>query len=158
MHIVWSSAAVAHLLQGLMCCAFRDALLSTLVVTTGWVTVVLSSRINLAIFWHFCPQTCRSLDFFPRTFSENPDDCCLDQQFPNTFKSRSNHFSSQFGCLIWTWFWTAVPYGHNEQLFVCMPNSFELLPCDWPNIYLHWQAGVEQVYRWVSSPCRLTVF
>src|SRR4029434_274172 len=33
-----SSAAVAHLLQGSMCCAFRDALLHTLVVTSGYLS------------------------------------------------------------------------------------------------------------------------
>ena len=31
-----SSAAVAHLLQGSTCCGFRDALLQTLVVTSGY--------------------------------------------------------------------------------------------------------------------------
>ncbi len=42
-HPVWSSAAVAHLLQGSTCCAFRDGILHTLVVTSViWVTVVLS--------------------------------------------------------------------------------------------------------------------
>ncbi len=29
---MWSSAAVAHLLQGSACCAFRDGILHTLVV------------------------------------------------------------------------------------------------------------------------------
>jgi len=33
-----SSAAVAHLLQGLMCCSFRDGLLQTLVVTNGYLS------------------------------------------------------------------------------------------------------------------------
>ncbi len=32
---MWSSAAVAHLLQGSMYCAFREALLRTSVVTSG---------------------------------------------------------------------------------------------------------------------------
>ncbi len=31
---MWSSAAVAHLFQGSMCCAFRDGILHTLVVTS----------------------------------------------------------------------------------------------------------------------------
>lgn len=34
LYLVWSSAAIAHLFQGLMC-AFRDAHLHTLVVTSG---------------------------------------------------------------------------------------------------------------------------
>ncbi len=33
-HPVWSSAAVTHLLQGSTCCAIRDALLHTLLVTS----------------------------------------------------------------------------------------------------------------------------
>ncbi len=37
-HPVWSSAAVAHLLQGLTCCAFRDGILHTLVVTSGYLS------------------------------------------------------------------------------------------------------------------------
>ncbi len=32
---MWSSAAGAHLLQGSTCCAFRDGILHTLVVTSG---------------------------------------------------------------------------------------------------------------------------
>ncbi len=32
---MWSSAAVAHLLQGSTCCVFRDGILHTLVVTSG---------------------------------------------------------------------------------------------------------------------------
>ncbi len=32
-----SSAAVAHLLQGSMCCAFRDGILHSLVVTSGYL-------------------------------------------------------------------------------------------------------------------------
>ncbi len=50
-HPVWSSAAVAHLLQGLMCCVFRDGILHISVVTSGyWVTVIfLSSLISLPI-------------------------------------------------------------------------------------------------------------
>ncbi len=35
-HPVWSSAAVAHLLQGSTCCAFRDGIPHTLVVTSGY--------------------------------------------------------------------------------------------------------------------------
>lgn len=34
-HLVWSSAAGSHLLQGSMCCAFGDALVFTMVVMSG---------------------------------------------------------------------------------------------------------------------------
>ncbi len=37
-HPVWSSASVAHLLQCLMCCAFRDCILHILVVTIGYLS------------------------------------------------------------------------------------------------------------------------
>ncbi len=32
-----SSTAVDHMLQGSMCCAFRDGILHTLVVTSGYL-------------------------------------------------------------------------------------------------------------------------
>ncbi len=76
-HPVWSSAAVAHLLQGSTCCAFRDGILHTLVVTSGYLcycclsiisnqslTTPLISDINKA-FSH----NCRSLDIF--SFSDH---------------------------------------------------------------------------------------
>ncbi len=35
---MWSSAALAHLLQGSTCCAFRDGILHTLVVMSGYLS------------------------------------------------------------------------------------------------------------------------
>ncbi len=35
---MWSSAAVAHLFQGSMCCTFRDGILHTLVVTSDYLS------------------------------------------------------------------------------------------------------------------------
>ncbi len=35
---MWSSAAGAHLLQGSMCCVFRDGVLQILVVTSGYLS------------------------------------------------------------------------------------------------------------------------
>jgi len=61
---VWCSAAVAYLLQGLMCCAFRDALLQTLVVTSGLSYCCLSNNANqsgqspLTSTRHFWPHNC----------------------------------------------------------------------------------------------------
>ncbi len=49
-HPVWSSAAVAHLLQGSMCCAFRDGILHTLVVTSGYLSYCCLSIISN--LWH----------------------------------------------------------------------------------------------------------
>ncbi len=39
---MWSSAAVAHLLQGSTCCAFRDDILHTWVVSNEWLLMVLA--------------------------------------------------------------------------------------------------------------------
>ncbi len=41
-----SSAAVAHLLQGLTCCVFRDGILHTLVVTSGYLSYCCLSVIS----------------------------------------------------------------------------------------------------------------
>ncbi len=72
---MWSSAAVDHLLQGSTCCAFRDGILHTLVVTSGYLSYCclsimsahspLTSDINKA----FCPHNYCSLDIF--TFSDH---------------------------------------------------------------------------------------
>ncbi len=45
-HPVWSSAAGAHLLQGSMCCVFRDGILHTLVVTSGYLSYCFLSIIS----------------------------------------------------------------------------------------------------------------
>ncbi len=43
---MWSSAAVAHLLQGSTCCVFRDCILHTLVVTSGYLSYCCLSIIS----------------------------------------------------------------------------------------------------------------
>ncbi len=43
---MWSSAAVAHLLQGSTCCVFRDGILHTLVVTSGFLSYCCLSIIS----------------------------------------------------------------------------------------------------------------
>ncbi len=43
---MWSSAAVDHLLQGSMCCVFRDGILHTLVVTSGYLNYCCLSIIS----------------------------------------------------------------------------------------------------------------
>ncbi len=45
-HPVWSSAAVVHLLQGSTCCVFRDGILYTLVVTSGYLSYCCLSIIS----------------------------------------------------------------------------------------------------------------
>ncbi len=45
-HPLWSSAAVAHLLQGSTCCEFRDGILHTLVVTSGYLSYCCISIIS----------------------------------------------------------------------------------------------------------------
>ncbi len=86
-HPVWSSATVAHLLQGSMCCAFRDGILHTLVVTSGYLSYYclsiisnqsahspLTSDINKACSSTQLPLTGYFLFFGP--FSVNPRDGC----------------------------------------------------------------------------------
>ncbi len=46
---MWSSAAVAHLLKGLTCCAFRYGILRTLVVTSGYLSYICLSIILLLV-------------------------------------------------------------------------------------------------------------
>ncbi len=71
-----SSAAVAHLLQGSMCCVFRDSILHTLVVTSGYLSYCCLSIISnqsahspLTSIKHFLPHNCHSLDIF--SFSDH---------------------------------------------------------------------------------------
>ncbi len=45
-HPVWSSAAGAHLLQGSTCCVFRNGILHTLVVTSGYLSYCCHSIIS----------------------------------------------------------------------------------------------------------------
>ncbi len=75
-HPVWSSAAVDHLLQGSTCCVFRDGILHTLVVTSGFLSYCCLSIISnqsahfpLTSKRHFRPHNCRSLDIF--SFSDH---------------------------------------------------------------------------------------
>ncbi len=83
----WSSAAVAHLLQGSTCCAFRDGILHTLVLTNGYlrycclsiifnqsVNSPLTSDINKAFSSTQLPLTGYFLYF--GLFSVNPRDGC----------------------------------------------------------------------------------
>ncbi len=83
---MWSSAAVAHLLQGSTCCAFRDGILHTLVVTSGYLRYCclsifsnqshspLTSDINKVFLSTQLPLTGYFLFFGP--FSVNPRDSC----------------------------------------------------------------------------------
>ncbi len=87
-HSVWSSAAVVHLLQGSMCCVFRDGILQILVVTSGYtsycclsiisnqsVHAPLTSDINKTFSSTQLPLTGYFLFFRP--FSVNPRDGCV---------------------------------------------------------------------------------
>ncbi len=87
-HPVWSSAAGAHLLQGSMCCVFRDSILHILVVTSGYLSYCylsiisnqsahspLTSDINKALSSTQLPLTGYFLLFGP--FSVNSKDCCV---------------------------------------------------------------------------------
>ncbi len=86
-HPVWSSAAGVHLLQGSMCCVFRDGILHILVVISGYLSYCclsiisnqsayspLTSDINKAFSSTQLPLTGYFLFFWP--FSVNPRDGC----------------------------------------------------------------------------------
>ncbi len=85
---MWSSAAVAHLLQGSTCCAFRDGILHILVVMSGYLSYCCLSIISYQ-FSH-SPLTNDINKAFPSTqlplvgyllffrpFSVNPRDGCV---------------------------------------------------------------------------------
>ncbi len=84
---MWSSAAVAHPLQCSTCCVFRDGILHTLVVTSGYLSYCclsiisdqsayspLTSNINKAFSFTQLPLTGYFLFF--GLFSVNPRDGC----------------------------------------------------------------------------------
>ncbi len=80
-----SSTRCGLLLQGSMCCVFRDGILHTLIITSGYLSFCCLSIISnqsahspLTSTRHFRPHICHSLDifFFPRAFSVNPRDGC----------------------------------------------------------------------------------
>ncbi len=57
---IWMSqkkSAVAHLLQGLTCCAFRDGILHTLVVTSGYLSYCYLSIISNSLPILLCSLT-----------------------------------------------------------------------------------------------------
>ncbi len=55
---MWSSAAGAHLLQGSMCCVFRDAILQILVVTSGYLSYCCLSIISNLLIWNLLSFLC----------------------------------------------------------------------------------------------------
>ncbi len=91
-HPVWSSAAVAHLLQGSMCCVFRDGILHTLVITSGYLSYCclfiisnqsvhspLTSDINKAFLSTQLPLTGYFLFFGPSSVNHR-DGCAWKSQ------------------------------------------------------------------------------
>ncbi len=87
-HPVWSSAAGVHLFQGSTCCVFRDGILHTLVVTSGYLSYCclsiisnqsvhspLTSDINKAFSSTQLPLTGYFL--LLGSFSVNPRDGCV---------------------------------------------------------------------------------
>ncbi len=87
-HPVWSSAAGAHLFQGSTCCVFRDGIMHTLVVTSGYLSYCclsiisnqsahspLTSDINKA--FSSTQLTLTGYFLFFRPFSVNPRDGCV---------------------------------------------------------------------------------
>lgn len=113
---MWSSAAAAHLLQASMWCAFRDALLPTLIVAI-WVTVgLLSTWTSLAILLWPLPahwiatlfqtilckpyrQLCVKIEG-DQQFLKNSNPLVWHQQ-PRHIQSHLNHRYSLLRFLVW---------------------------------------------------------
>ncbi len=80
-HVTTGYTDVAHLLQGSMCCVFRDGILQILVVTRGYLSYCCLSIIsNQSVYSPLTSDIiCRSLDIF--SFSDhspvNPRDGCV---------------------------------------------------------------------------------
>src|SRR4029434_2169893 len=111
-----SSAAVAHLLQGSTCCVFRDALLHTLVVTSGYfsyccLSIILNqsghSPLTSGINKAFSPSSTHwifSLFFGPFSVTlemvvrENPSRSAVSEILSlfGHVQSHLNHLSSPF--------------------------------------------------------------
>lgn len=81
----WSSAAVAHCLQGLTCCAFRDAILHSLVVLSDYLSycglpmicllILLGhqyfcSHLGIVLFWDHSIETLETIVCANPSFSE----------------------------------------------------------------------------------------
>ncbi len=87
-HPVCSSAAGAHLLQGSMCCVFRDGILYTLAVTSGYLSYCCLSIIsNQSVHSPLTSDTNKTFSstqlpptgyfLFFGSFSVNPRDGCV---------------------------------------------------------------------------------
>ncbi len=66
-HPVWSSAAGAHLFQGSTCCAFRDCILHTMVVTSGYFSYWLLPFYHLYPVCPFSSDLWHQQDIFVHT-------------------------------------------------------------------------------------------
>lgn len=74
---MWSSAAITHLPQGLMCCMVRDVLLYTLVVMSGHLSPcpsVRSNQFDHSDLTRFSPTELLLIGCFSFSLSVNPRD------------------------------------------------------------------------------------
>lgn len=81
---MWSSVDAAHLLQSSKCCAFKDALLHSLVVTSGYFKLLLPSY-KLKVVAHYSPLTDTGCAFFfrPLQFLRYSDQPVWSKYFKN---------------------------------------------------------------------------
>ncbi len=143
---MWSSAAVAHLLQGSMCCVFRDAPLHTSVVMSALLSYCCLYQLKpvwpfSSDLWNFRPQNCCLLDIFSffGPFSVNPRDVEL-------YVKKSQEISIFWNTQdepIWhqhAWFWCSV---FGLQLVLTISVCLNSLSCCH---VIGWERAVEQVY------------
>ncbi len=109
-HPVWSSAAGVHLLQGSMCCVFRDGVL---VITSGYLSYCCLSIIsNQSVHSPLTSDINKTCFLFFRPFSVNPRDGCawkhiwfLEQLWLKVTYTFKTYFS-KYVCL--TLFWKII--------------------------------------------------
>ena len=133
---MWSSAALAHLLQGSTCCAFRDALLHSVVVTSDYLSYCclsiilnqsghspLTSGTNKAFSPSKVPLTGYFLFFRPFSVTlemvvrENPSKSAVSEilrsaSLAPTTRPCSKSLKSPF--------FPILMFGNNHRLYTCM--------------------------------------
>ncbi len=90
---MWSSAAVVHLLQGSTCCAFKDGILHTSVVTSGYLSYCCNCQQPFHVQSHLNPLS-------------SPFWCSVW-----TSESRLHHICHAIG-------WLAICYQAIEQVYL----------------------------------------
>ena len=107
---VWSSAVVAHLLQGSTCCAFRDALLHT----SGINKAISPSEVPLTGYFLFFRPFSVSLEMVVR---ENPSRSAVSEILRPACLAPTTRPCSK---TLKSPFFPILMFGNNHRLYTCM--------------------------------------